>query len=501
MAEQILPLTTLTVKGVTYTLQDKRVDAILEQLSGITNVIDDTTTGIGTTWSSDKINTLISNFVSLSVVVVDSLPVSDIDTHTIYLLPKNPNDNNNVYTEYININGTWEEIGDTEIDLTNYTTKVFVAANYAQKTDTYTKGEVDTLIRNITDENTEYLGDETTIHINGVTKVISALYTSNDFKNAVKNEQLQADWSQQNSAAKDYIKNKPDNLVHTSNIAGLLKNDGTVDTTQYISGNCLRLVNDLNNFDAPEGTIIKYVGPTNSKYHSGWNYKKVYTQKSIPSDTYYIDVVDNSGNLASIGIPNGRYYKIVDENDAIKDKIRNNLFVNRAQLPKTTDCAPVERIDDEWVPIIGAYGRINSEFKRVVSYAKWNDNRTWEITFENGEEISGTISSQIGVIQGSTFGLPSDAIYESASGIRIYTRYHFEQNKEYRYIFVFGDYVERENEDFYPVIVPEETYMYEVKTTTEPVVINSEWQQCDTQPSYSNKIAELEARIAALEGN
>lgn len=260
MAKQTLPLTTLTVKGVTYTLQDERVAAILEQLSGITNVIDDETTSIETTWSSDKINTLISNLVSLSVVVVDSLPVSDIDTHTIYLLPKNPNDNNNVYTEYININGTWEEIGDTEIDLTAYTTKVFVAANYAQKTDVYTKGEVDTLIRNITDENTEYLGDETTIHINGVTKVISALYTSNDFKNAVNQ-------TVSNKASKSELESLEDR------VEVLEQGGGGIHQYSY-----LELVPDLDAYtEASIGKIVKYVGQT-GKYIRGWDYEK----KEIP---------------------------------------------------------------------------------------------------------------------------------------------------------------------------------------------------------------------------
>ena len=43
---------------------------------------------------------------------------------------------------------------------------------------------------------------------------------------------VQSDWSQTTDTADDFIKNKPD-VVVKSNTAGLLKNDGTVDTTSY----------------------------------------------------------------------------------------------------------------------------------------------------------------------------------------------------------------------------------------------------------------------------
>ena len=50
--------------------------------------------------------------------------------------------------------------------------------------------------------------------------------------------QIQSDWNQSDNTALDYIKNKPtipdtSNFVQKSQTAGLLKNDGTVDTTVY----------------------------------------------------------------------------------------------------------------------------------------------------------------------------------------------------------------------------------------------------------------------------
>ena len=60
---------------------------------------------------------------TFSYSVVQSLPSEDISTTTIYLLPKQTAGTNNVYDEYIYVNESWELIGDTEIDLSNYVTK------------------------------------------------------------------------------------------------------------------------------------------------------------------------------------------------------------------------------------------------------------------------------------------------------------------------------------------------------------------------------------------
>ena len=73
----------------------------------------------------------IGKILSFDIEVVVNLP-AEPDTHTIYLVPKGLTSANNGYFEYIYVNGKWELIGDTEIDLDNY----------------YTKQEVDQLIEN-----------------------------------------------------------------------------------------------------------------------------------------------------------------------------------------------------------------------------------------------------------------------------------------------------------------------------------------------------------------
>ena len=57
--------------------------------------------------------------------VVQTLPIENIDENTIYMMPKTGS-TGDVYNEYLYVNNTWELIGSTEVDLTNYATKSYV---------------------------------------------------------------------------------------------------------------------------------------------------------------------------------------------------------------------------------------------------------------------------------------------------------------------------------------------------------------------------------------
>ena len=56
------------------------------------------------------------------IEVVTELPETG-EANVIYLVPKQDEDENNVFDEYIWINDDWELIGTTDIDLSNYVTK------------------------------------------------------------------------------------------------------------------------------------------------------------------------------------------------------------------------------------------------------------------------------------------------------------------------------------------------------------------------------------------
>lgn len=59
-----------------------------------------------------------TNAAGFKIQVVESLPIKDISTNTIYLVP-NDTDYSNIYNEYIYVNGNWEMLG-FKIDLSGY---------------------------------------------------------------------------------------------------------------------------------------------------------------------------------------------------------------------------------------------------------------------------------------------------------------------------------------------------------------------------------------------
>jgi len=99
-----------------------------------------------------RICELLDTMSGINFEVVQTLPLVDISTSTIYLVPKQTAEVDNIYDEYINTDGTsqgWELIGTTEIDLSNY----------------YTKTEVDNLIpdelKDLSDDSTHRLVTDT----------------------------------------------------------------------------------------------------------------------------------------------------------------------------------------------------------------------------------------------------------------------------------------------------------------------------------------------------
>ena len=81
------------------------------------------------TYSKTEVDNLISALKSGAFEVVSVLPTTDISTSTIYLLPKTVGTStSNIYEEWICLDttttpATWELIGDTQIDLSNYVQK------------------------------------------------------------------------------------------------------------------------------------------------------------------------------------------------------------------------------------------------------------------------------------------------------------------------------------------------------------------------------------------
>ena len=83
---------------------------------------------------------LLSTISSLDIKVVNSLPVSDISTTTIYFLKPTGSQN---YDEYVYVDNAWVKIGDTGVDLSQY---LEIDDFNVAIADYYTSAEVDALI-------------------------------------------------------------------------------------------------------------------------------------------------------------------------------------------------------------------------------------------------------------------------------------------------------------------------------------------------------------------
>lgn len=114
------------------------------------------------TYSQEEVNAKLSAIPKFAIQPVDTLPTSDISVTTVYLL-KSGEESQNLYTEYIYVNNTWEYLGTQTVDLSGYALKsdiptklsdltndsgfitknVSDLVNYYKKTEVYSKSEID----------------------------------------------------------------------------------------------------------------------------------------------------------------------------------------------------------------------------------------------------------------------------------------------------------------------------------------------------------------------
>lgn len=75
------------------------------------------------TETDSAIATAIANADHLKRAIVETLPTSDIDANTIYMIKRGSSETDDNYEEYMLIDGKLVKIGDTTVDLTDYLTK------------------------------------------------------------------------------------------------------------------------------------------------------------------------------------------------------------------------------------------------------------------------------------------------------------------------------------------------------------------------------------------
>ena len=76
-------------------------------------------------YTRTEVNDLIGQITTISFELVDVLPQTG-EANKIYLVPSTEGQPQNGYDEYIYVNESWEKIGSTNIDLSQYATKDYV---------------------------------------------------------------------------------------------------------------------------------------------------------------------------------------------------------------------------------------------------------------------------------------------------------------------------------------------------------------------------------------
>lgn len=71
-------------------------------------------------YNKEAILEMINNISSLELKVVEELPTENIGSTTIYLIKKEIEKDKNIYEEYVYLNGSWEMIGNTEINMNDF---------------------------------------------------------------------------------------------------------------------------------------------------------------------------------------------------------------------------------------------------------------------------------------------------------------------------------------------------------------------------------------------
>ena len=92
-------------------------------------------------YTQDEIDNKLSAIPKFAIEVVSTLPTANISETTVYLVASG-NEEHNLYTEYIYVDGQWEYLGKQTVDLTNYVKRAELS-NY------YLKTEMDSLLTTI----------------------------------------------------------------------------------------------------------------------------------------------------------------------------------------------------------------------------------------------------------------------------------------------------------------------------------------------------------------
>lgn len=84
---------------------------------------DDLDEALGGYYTKAQVDALVSTIPTFNIEIVQTLPTEDISDSTIYLLAKQDGSGNDYYDEYLHVDGNWELIGSTSVDIDGYVKK------------------------------------------------------------------------------------------------------------------------------------------------------------------------------------------------------------------------------------------------------------------------------------------------------------------------------------------------------------------------------------------
>lgn len=83
------------------------------------------------TYTREEVKQLVNTIPKFSILPVSKLPTEDISVTTVYLLTSG-DESNNLYTEYIYVNGQWEKLGTQKLDLSGYALKTDIPVKLSE---------------------------------------------------------------------------------------------------------------------------------------------------------------------------------------------------------------------------------------------------------------------------------------------------------------------------------------------------------------------------------
>ena len=270
--------------------------------------------------------------------IVASLPTTDIDPNTIYMILSGTSATENVYNEFMYVNNAWELIGTSATDLTNY----------------YTKAEVDgkLLLKASASDLTSHTGD-TTIHVTTADKATWNTVTSK----ANDSDVVHKSGNETVSGSKTFLNSpiiyNPDTSVNDYLV---LKNSKVIIGSTTDTGSQRVVFQDKNG--TPIGSLISSVDS------SGWTYT-VLEGSSIDSQS---NIITRSVRL-----------RVTNTGAALLPSNDNNLLLGSASA--------------RWSNVYSVnyyYGSNNVEFSTKFVTTDTNQTISGVKTFSNYLNISNT---------------------------------------------------------------------------------------------------------------